>query len=453
MSQDTAQAYRRALEWIHGTGRFGMKQGLSRIETLLSLLGDPHRQLKYIHIGGTNGKGSVAAMVASVLQRSGYRTALFTSPFILNFTNRMSIDGQDIGREELVALVERVRPLVERIGAEDRLGPLTEFEVVTALAFTYFAREQPDLVVLEVGLGGRLDATNVVRPLVSVLTNISLDHTQVLGETVAAVAREKAGIIKEGLPVVTGAADPEARRVIAERCRECRAPLFYALPSGEEPPPGARSAFGSRREIIPGGQRIDYRGLARSYRDLFIPLRGRHQVGNAAIALASLELLAEGGYPVAEADLRRGLAETSWPARLELVGERPLLILDGAHNPAAMQVLAAALPEYFSYRRLILVLGVMADKDPAMLDHILPLADAVVLTRPALPRSAAPAALAGRLRHRFPARVIVQEKVERALNTALALAGPGDAVLVTGSFYTVSEARAVCRELPQPGKP
>ena len=452
MSHQTEAAYRRALEWIHSIGRFGMKQGLQRIEALLSLLGNPHRQLKYIHIGGTNGKGSVAAMLAAVLQESGYRTALYTSPYISSFTNRMSIDGRDIDNAALVELVERIRPLVDRISSDERLGPVTEFEAVTALAFTYFAREQPDLVVLEVGLGGRFDATNVVTPLLSVITNINLDHTQVLGETVAAVAFEKAGIIKETVPVLTGATEEEARRVIAGVCRERGSPLFYALLSGENAPPGVESASGCRREIFPGGQSFDYHGFSRSYRDLFIPLRGLHQVGNAALVLAVLELLTERGYtfPEDEDELRRGLAKTVWPARLELLRREPLLILDGAHNPAAMKGLATSLPEYFRYRRLHLVIGVMADKDPAMLDHILPLADTVILTRPRLPRAAAPEALAARVRERFSGKVLAEERVERALSQALALADPGDAVLVTGSFYTVSEARAAAPSLPPP---
>lgn len=442
MSHQTEAAYRRALEWIHSIGRFGMKQGLQRIEALLSLLGDPHRRLKCIHIGGTNGKGSVAAMLAAVLQESGYRTALYTSPYISSFTNRMSIDGHDIDNVALVELVERLRPLVDKISSDERLGPVTEFEAVTALAFTYFAQEQPDLVVLEVGLGGRFDATNVVTPLLSVITNIDLDHTQVLGETVAAVASEKAGIIKEAVPVLTGATEQEARRVIAQTCRERGSPLFYALLSGENAPSGVKSASGCRREILPDGQSLDYSGFNRSYRDLFVPLRGLHQVGNAALALAVLELLAEQGYRFPEGELRRGLAKTTWPARLELLRREPLLILDGAHNPAAMKGLAASLPEYFRYRHLHLVVGVMADKDPAMLDHILPLADTVILTRPDLPRAATPEALAAGVRGRFSGKVLTEEKVERALHRALALADPGDAVLVTGSFYTVSEARS-----------
>lgn len=443
MNQKTEEAaYRRALDWIHSIGRFGIKPGLQRIEALLSLLGNPHRQLKYVHIGGTNGKGSVAAMIATVLQASGYRAALFTSPYILSFTNRMSINGRDISSAELVRLVEQVRPLAEKLGEDERLGPLTEFEVVTALAFTYFARKRPDLVVLEVGLGGRLDATNVITPLVSMITNISLDHTQVLGETVEAVAREKAGIIKPGIPVVTGTTDPAARRVIADTCRDREVPLFYALSSGENAPSGVKSASCTRREIIPEGQLLDYQGFTWSFKDLHIPLRGRYQVGNTAVALAALEQLAACGFCLSEKNLRRGLAETVWPARLELLGQTPLLIMDGAHNPAAMRELSLSLPEYFSYRRLILVLGVMADKDLSMVDFILPLADTVILTRPDLPRAAEPEMLAAFLKNRFPGKIIVEQKVDQALAAATALAGAEDAVLVTGSFYTVSEARA-----------
>lgn len=448
MKQHEAEAaYQRALDWIHSRGRFGIKPGLQRMEALLALLGNPHRQLRYLHVGGTNGKGSVAAITAAVLQASGYSTALFTSPYILSFTNRMSIDGRDIDGSELVQLVEQLRPLVEKIAEDERLGPMTEFEVVTALAFAYFARKQPDMVVLEVGLGGRLDATNVVTPLVSVITNVTLDHTQVLGETIRDVAREKAGIIKTGVPVVTGALEPEAQQVIAGTARDRRAPLFYALPSGESAPPGAKCAFAARREIIPEGQLLDYEGYNWSFRGLFIPLRGRYQVGNTALALAALEQLAACGFSFPEEKLRRGLAGTSWPARLEVLRRKPLLIMDGAHNPAAMRELALSLPEYFHYRRLILVLGVMADKDLSMVDFILPLADVAILTRPDLARAADPEMLAAFIKERFSREIIVEPKVDRALAAALALAGDDGAVLVTGSLYTVSEARACWQNL------
>ena len=442
MNQEIEAAYRRALEWIHSIGRFGIKPGLQRIEALLHLLDNPHRQLKYVHIGGTNGKGSAAAMIASVAQASGYRTALYTSPYILAFNNRMSINGIDISGPELVELVEQLQSHAAKISADEQLGPLTEFEVVTALAFSYFARKKPDIVVLEVGLGGRLDATNVVTPLMSMITNISLDHTAVLGDTVEAVAREKAGIIKPGIPVVTGTTDPKARQVIEATCRDRRAPLLFALPSGESPSPGMESVFCSRRQITAAGQLLDYAGYGWSFQDLHIPLRGRYQVGNAALALAALEQLAASGFSFPEEHLRRGLAETSWPARLELLGQKPLVILDGAHNPAAMRELALSLPEYFSYNHLIVILGAMADKDLSMFDFILPLADTVILTKPHLSRAAEVEMLASFLENRFSGKILVERKVGRALDAALEMAAEDDAVLVTGSFYTVSEARA-----------
>ncbi len=439
------QQYREVLNWIHGIGRFGMKPGLERISTLLQRLGNPHHRLKFLHIGGTNGKGSTAVFVASILQAAGCRAALYTSPYLLSFTNRMALNGRDITPAELVELVELVRPLVEEISADPQLGQMTEFEVVTALALTFFARQQPDLVIFEVGLGGRLDATNVITPLVSVITNVSLEHTEVLGDTQQAIAREKAGIIKPGVPLVTAAADLEVLAVLEERCRDLKAPLYRVLSQGESGPAPENSVFYNRQEVTTDGQLLSYHGLELTLADLFIPLRGGYQVANAATALAALELLSRSGLTVDEASLRRGLTETRWPGRLEVLTREPLLIMDGAHNPAALRQLAAAVPEYFNYQRLILVLGIMADKDiQTMMRFIVPLADEVVLTRPSLPRAAHPLDLADHIRQvpGFAGRVHLEDDMGRALQFALSLASPADAVLVTGSLYTVSDARA-----------
>lgn len=439
------QRYQETLNWIHGIGRFGMKPGLERISALLERLGNPHHRLKFLHIGGTNGKGSTAAFVASILQAAGCRAALYTSPYLLSFTNRMALNGRDITPVELVELVELLRPLVEEISADPQLGQMTEFEVVTALALTYFARQQPELVIFEVGLGGRLDATNVVTPLISIITNVSLEHTEVLGDTVQAIAREKAGIIKPGVPLITAATDSEVLSVFEERRRELKAPLYRVLPQGEVGAAPKNGVFYSRQEVTPAGQLLSYRGFGHTLTDLFIPLRGGYQVANAATALAALELLSRQGFTVDEASLRRGLAETRWPGRLEVLASEPLLIMDGAHNPAAMRQLADAVPEYFCYHRLILLLGIMADKDiQTMMRSIAPLADEVVLTRPALPRAADPRDLAGQLNQvpGFAGRVHVEDDMGRALEFALSLASPADAVLVTGSLYTVSDARA-----------
>ncbi|MGM0689000.1 MAG: bifunctional folylpolyglutamate synthase/dihydrofolate synthase [Bacillota bacterium] len=441
-----AKRYREALNWIHELGRFGIKPGLERITILLDMLGNPHHQLRFVHIGGTNGKGSTAAMLASILRSAGYSIGLYTSPYLLSFTNRMAVDGADIGHDQLVKLVDQIRPLVDKISSDEELGPLTEFEVVTALALTYFAHRKVDLVVLEVGLGGRLDATNVVTPLLSIITNISLEHTEVLGSTVEAIAAEKAGIIKQGRPLLTAAENRRALTTIEEHCNELDSPYYRIYP--------ARAAAGEiitekpvaiLQKITTGGQYFSYRGFLLQLDDIFIPLRGTYQLDNAATALAAVELLDEYGFNTNESAIRSGLANTNWPGRLEVLREKPLLIMDGAHNPAAIEKLAEDLPRYFNYEKLILVIGMLADKDTAaMLEHILPRADVIIFTRPILPRAADPAEIAAFAVNYYALRdnyMIIQNHGE-ALEKALEIAAPGDAVLVTGSLYTVSDIRA-----------
>lgn len=442
-----SQSYQRALGWIHSIGRFGMNQGLERIKALLDRLGNPHKDLPYLHIGGTNGKGSTAAMVASVLRSCGYRVGLYTSPYLVSFTNRFSIDGEDISPQELVEYVERVRPLVDEIKGDPQLGQPTEFEVVTALAFLFFARHRPDLVVLEVGLGGRLDATNVITPLVSMLTNVSLEHTRVLGESVEAIAGEKVEIIKPGVPVVTAATDPAVLQVILEACRRRGAPGYRVVPAGDgqKVSPGWSGAFSyGERKLVPLGQQFTYHGPEWELPGLVISLRGGHQVVNAATALAGLELLSQQGFQLPEGGVRPGLKNTVWPGRLEIVGKSPLVVLDGAHNPAAMEQLALSVAEHFRYRRLVLVLGILADKDKeAMFRHILPLAHRLVLTRPAYGRAASLEELAASkaLAAFYSGPVQIEKTVVGAVEQALKLAGKMDLVLVAGSLYTVSEAR------------
>lgn len=443
-------SYRQALDWLHGLGRFGIKPGLERVAALLERLGNPQESLNFVHIAGTNGKGSTAAMTAAALEAGGYRVGLYTSPYLESFTNRISVNGLDIQPQELAGLAGELRLLVEEIAADPSLGQPTEFEVITALALTFFARRRPDLVVLETGLGGRLDATNVVLPLVTIITNISLDHTEILGDTIEAIAREKAGIIKAGVPLVTASADPRALELFAGFCRQRQAPAYRVLGPDEagtgaagqlQGPWQGCSSFGGRT-AAPDGQRFSYRGLKRQLDGLFIPLRGAYQPANAAAALTALELLAERGFPVDEGALRRALAGVRWPGRLELLRRRPLLVIDGAHNPDSMAQLAGSLGEYFDYRRLILVLGVMSDKDRrAMLEPLLPLASLVVLTAPALERAARPEQLAATVSELYSGPLLLEPSVPRAVEAALSRCSPEDMVLVTGSLYTVSEAR------------
>jgi dihydrofolate synthase/folylpolyglutamate synthase len=423
--------YQEALSWIHSIGRFGMNQGLVRIEKLLHELGDPHKKLKFLHIGGTNGKGSTAAFAASVLEASGYRVGLYTSPYLEQFTNRMSINGVDIPRERLVELVNRVRPLVEKIAADPALGQPTEFEVVTALALTYFGEESPDIVVLEVGLGGRLDATNVVRPLVTAISTISLEHTQVLGNTIKDIAREKAGIIKEESAVVTQAKG-DALSVLEDTCRRKNVPLFSL---GEDF--SAEKTAGNLN-----GQFFNYRGLTHTLFDLQISLLGDYQINNAALALAALELLIREGFKIPEEAIRNGLADTRWPGRLEIMRRSPLVVIDGAHNEEAFLSLRSALADTFSYRHLILVLGILSDKAlEDILSIIVPLADALVITKPNSPRAADPEDLQKIACKMAKGPVFVEDNIPDAINLAISMARSPDLVLVAGSLYVIGDAR------------
>lgn len=440
------KAYREALDWIHGLGRFGIKPGLERVKAMLELLGNPHQGIRFVHVAGTNGKGSTAAMLASILRAAGYSVGLYTSPYLLSFTNRMAVNNADIDQEDLVMLVAKIKPIVEKLQADPELGHPTEFEVVTVLALAYFAAGGVDLVVLEVGLGGRLDATNVVTPLLSIITNISLEHTEVLGNTIEEIAFEKAGVIKAKKPLITAAEDQRALGVFEKRCNELDCPYYRVFPPREAgEPPADQRPLSIIRQITEDGQFFDYYGFNSEQQDLFIPLRGKYQLLNASTALAATELLAESGFTISSEALRQGLAETVWPGRLELLQKNPLLIMDGAHNPAAMEKLAEAVPRYFKYKRLILVIGMLADKDmAAMLKSILPLSDLIVFTRPLLPRAADPQSVAAFALEHFnlEQEFYVLSDHREAFKKALELAGPEDAILVTGSLYTVSDVRA-----------
>ena len=427
--------YREALSWIHSIRRFGMNQGLQRIEALLGYLGDPHKKLPYLHIGGSNGKGSIAAFTSSVLECAGYKTGLYTSPYLEQFTDRMSVNGAEISGEHLAELASALKPLTERIAADPTLGQPTEFEVVTALALTFFAEMKPDIVVLEVGLGGRLDATNVVSPLVSVINTVSLEHTQILGDTITAITREKGGIIKNMTPLVTQATQ-EALPVLEDICRGKEAPLY-------------RLGRDFHNEVVSSdleGQVFHYYGLHRNFSALQIPLLGEYQINNASVALAALELLEEKGFPWDEESLRRGLKTTHWPGRLEILGDHPLLVIDGAHNAEAFRELRRVLLQLFSKRKLILVLGFLADKAAAeLLPEIVPDAEAVILTKPLSPRAADPLDLEGIAREICQCSVFVEEEISAAIEKAFSLAAAEDMILISGSLYLIGEARRILK--------
>ena len=434
--------YQQALEWIHGIGRFGIKPGLERMQAMLQKLGQPQQRVKFVHVAGTNGKGSTAAMLAAMLQAAGYRVGLFTSPYLDQFNNRICINDTDISRENIVRGVEKIYPLVEAIKSEPELGQPTEFEVVTTLAFDYFAAQAPDIVILEVGLGGRLDATNVIHPEVAVITNVSLEHTQVLGSTIQEIAGEKAGIIKPGAPTVTAAANPEVLEVLRRVCREQQAPLLRVAAADSADDENDFATFSSPT-ITNTGQYFDYQG-DRSLPRLFLPLRGAYQVHNAATALAALEQLTKSGFVTSAEHIRQGLNNVNWAGRLEVVQKNPLLVMDGAHNPGAMRAMARSLRDYFSFNQLILVLGMMADKDmQGIAGEIVPLAQQVILTRPVIDRAAEPRDIAPDVRPLTKGEVHIRPDLKQALHQAQSTAGSGDLILVTGSLYTISDARKI----------
>jgi dihydrofolate synthase/folylpolyglutamate synthase len=409
---------------------------LRRMDMLLGKLGNPHIGAIPIHVAGTKGKGSTAAMIASVLTRAGYKTGLYTSPHLLSFTERVGVDGVPIAEDDFARLVDVLKPQVEIVNRFSTFGQLTTFELLTALAFAYFKERGVDFQVLETGLGGRLDATNVVKPGVCVITSISLDHTDVLGSTLTQIATEKAGIIKLGSTVVSSPQFPEAMTVIEGVCRERGARLVRV---GSDVT-WRRKAFGSER------QSFQLEGLAGKY-DLSLPLLGEYQLENAATAVAAVEILAERGVVVGAEAVTSGLEQVHWPGRLQVLRRKPWFIVDCAHNAYSAKRLAEALKQYFKFKRAVLILGVSSDKDVGgIVDGLASLSSIAIVTSTHHPRALEPASLAAQ----FSERGItpeVTENVVSAVDLALARARPEDLICATGSIFVVAE---VMEYLPKP---
>jgi dihydrofolate synthase / folylpolyglutamate synthase len=419
----TPSAYSRCLKEMFGMRRFGIKLGLATIQTVLSRLGNPHQAYKIIHIAGTNGKGSVAASLAAILARTGCKVGLYTSPHLVRFNERIVINHTPISDGEVLGTYAAVR---EAYTGEREL---TFFEFTTAMAFLSFAHHQVDWAIIETGMGGRLDATNIVTPSLTIITNISLEHRSYLGTTLCAIAAEKAGIIKTGVPVVSAVRQPVARAVMHRTAKEKKAPFFL---KGRD--------FRVRRRGKAGG-RFNYYGLQQCWHDLEITLAGDHQFENAALILATCELLSDQGIHLTEETLRQGLADTRWPGRLEMVRDKPLVILDGAHNLAAARNLGRYLQTQLGGRSITLVVGILDDKPAAaMLKAWVPACARVILTQPLIDRSLAPEALVPIVSQMGITPKIIPE-VDAAVRTAIAEAGPEDAVCIAGSLYVVGEAK------------
>jgi len=341
--------YNQAVGYLQNLTRFGVNLGLDRITELLQRLGDPHLTLKVVHIGGTNGKGSTLAMVSSILKAAGYRAGAFSSPHLRSYTERYTINGEEIAPEHMAGLIDLIHPHLEDMIREGFESP-TEFEVCTALAFQYFLEEKADFLVLEVGLGGAIDSTNVVKPLVSVITNVSLDHLDKLGNTTKKIAEVKAGIIKSGVPTVTAQEEGEALEIISAECLRKGSPLILVREDHGEPPQKGFVFWSADGAGTLEGQRFSIRGMRDNYNSLQLSLLGRHQLANAAAAVAAVEALAQEGYAISREAVFQGLAAAEWPARFEVFRGDPPVVLDGAHNHAGAKELRRALEEYFPGR-------------------------------------------------------------------------------------------------------
>jgi len=402
---------------------------LRHVEELLNRMGDPQLAARTIHIAGTKGKGSVAVMIAQVLSGSGYKTGLYTSPHLHTLRERISVDGSLISEAEFAAAMAEVKPFIESMRQDTAFRQLTYFEALTALAFAYFKKNRVDFQVLEVGLGGRLDATNVARPVICIITPISLDHTQILGNSLEEIAREKAGIIKPGCWVVISPQPEEAASVITDICRDKKAKVVQV---GKDITWHKISGDLHHQSLAIEGRTSKYQ--------VGIPLLGDYQLENAAAAVAALEILASAGFAISAADIAQWLARVKWPGRFHILQEHPTVLVDGAHNVASMKGLVNNIKSYFSYKRIFLVFGTSCDKDiPGIMNELVSLSPQVIVTRTAHSRAAPLSTLAAEFSKRG-IKPEIRETVSEAISRALSLADKTDIICVIGSLFVVAEA-------------
>lgn len=420
--------YEEAMQYIHGTLKFGSKLGLERITGLTELLGNPQKKLKFVHITGTNGKGSTTALISNILIDSGYKTGIFTSPYIQRFTERIKVDNNEIEPDELADIIGLIKSKIDTMIKMGLEHP-TEFEIITAAAFEYFHRKRCDIVVLEVGLGGRYDSTNIIdSPEVSAITTISLDHTDKLGGTLEEIAYIKAGIIKQDSDAVVYPQPDKIMKIFKDECR-LKNSVFHDV-SFEDL---------KLKEFCQDGQLFDYK----EYQNLRIRLLGDHQLCNAAVAIDTCEVLINKGYKIANTNIRNGIATTTWPGRLEIINTDPLILIDGAHNLEGGQSLNAALDRYFSEKEKVFIVGFLWDKD---YDHIMELlagkARLIVAVTPDNPRAVPSGELAEKL-YKYSSNVRDGITLENGLKLALENVGPNSMVCAFGSLYMIGRIREI----------
>ncbi len=416
--------YQEAVDYVTSLEFLGIKLGLKNITILLAALGNPQRQFKSVHIAGTNGKGSVSAMLSAIFTEAGYKVGLYTSPHLVSIRERFRINERIVPEERFYRLTTEVKAAL----AADI--PATYFEFTTAMAFLLFAQEKVDLAIVETGMGGRLDATNVITPELAVITNIARDHEAHLGRSLYSIAKEKAGIIKPGLSVVTGVHQPKLLGIIQQDCLVLDNPIYV---------------FGQHFRIRRGGMNgFSYQGMWRKLTGLEVKLQGQHQLGNAALALATIEIMGGKGLSVDEKVVGEGFRKVNWPGRQEVFDGSPTILIDGAHNPAGVKTLCRSLSGDFVYSRLILIWGGMADKDHrAMLKQLAPMAQAIIFTKPQNRRAADPDMLSVQLGPFDDGAVYLTSQVREAIDKAKMLARENDIICIAGSLYLVGEAREI----------
>jgi dihydrofolate synthase/folylpolyglutamate synthase len=436
--------FQASVEYLYGLQRHGIKLGLDNSRKLMDMLGEPQRSFRSVHIAGTNGKGSTAKAIASILQSNGLKVGLYSSPHLVSFTERIRINNSPITESEVISLTSHIRGMLSGKAIQP-----TFFEFVTAMAFYYFAREKVDWAIVEVGMGGRLDATNVLLPDVSVITNIGIEHTEFLGESLRDIAKEKAGIIKPSTPLVTATNRLEALNILEKTAQACSAEMHLF---GREFK--GTLVFMDSEHIV-----FDYKGLKppytqpliySEYHKLSIPASGKYQLYNASLALRVCEILAQRGFPVSEQSMRHGLSQLHFEGRLELISSMPPLIIDSAHNPDASHALAETLKQVFPSRKIILIAGMMKDKDiPGILKPLIQITDTIIVTKPKGERAAPPEKLDQTITllasegniNTHSLSVSKTQSVAEAVKLAQRLWQEDAIILVTGSFYTTGEVK------------
>jgi len=428
--------YNEIIDYLYGLQKFGTKFGLDNITKLCEISGNPHKSFLSIHIAGTNGKGSTSAIIESILRKAGLSTGLFTSPHLVSFTERIKVNGVDISEEDVISLTEEIKEIAS--GLKDFYP--TFFEVVTAMAFIYFQRKKIDIAVIEVGMGGRLDSTNIINPEVCIITPVSFDHKEFLGNTLEEIAFEKAGIIKNNVPVICSHQEPDALKIISKKAREMNSTLSNY----------GKDFSSVLKENKISGIHFDYKDMDIEISNIFLPLSGNHQIENASVAIkASIEFFKKHSYNKLFSDIenikesiRNGVSSVKWHGRLELIHFNPDVLIDGAHNPAAASVLADNLKKVFlkKYKKIIMLLGIMNDKDiEGIMKPLFSVASDLILTAPSYNRAALPSKLLDTAVKFGFKNAYISKDMDSAIKKAFSLYENNSLIVVTGSFYTIGE--------------